>query len=114
MPPTAIAMPASVRGAMRSRRKSQLISATVAGMPAMITPATTAELCFIPNSRQIENRKLPKKDSRKSSHRVRRESGASAGPRRSHGSMNTAAMPKRRKASRKTGKTSTSSLDSPT
>ena len=42
----------------------------MAGIAAMITPADTALVRLTPNSMQIENRKLPRKDSRNSSRRV--------------------------------------------
>ena len=56
---------------MRSRRNIQLPSATTAGIDAMITPADTALVRLTPNSMQIENRKLPRKDSRNTRPRVR-------------------------------------------
>jgi hypothetical protein len=63
---------------------------------------------------QIENRKLPRKLSQKSSTRSRRVSGASPAGRRSQVSMATVAIPKRSQASRNTGRAATSSFDRPT
>ena len=79
-----------------------------------IMPAASAEVSFTPHSMQIENRKLPNSDSTNKSRLSRADSGASPGWRRSHGSIATAAMPKRSIANRNTGNTATSSLDSPT
>ena len=114
MPDAAQAMASHTRGAMRSRMNSHDSSATAPGMPAIATPAATAELSATPYSMQIENRKLPRKLSQNSSQRSCRESGASPGARRTQCSMATAAMPKRSHASRNTGSTATSSLDRPT
>ena len=47
------------------------MTATTAGIDAMITPADTALVRLTPNSMQIENMKLPRKDSRKTRPRVR-------------------------------------------
>ena len=80
----------------------------------MITPAASAVLWRMPNSMQIENRKLPKNDSTKSRRRLRESSGASPAGRRSHGAIATAAIAKRMPASRKTGKTMTSAFEKPT
>ncbi len=80
----------------------------------MMTPAASAELERMPNSMQIENRKLPKNDSRKSSRCPRESSTASAAGRRSHGTIASAAMAKRIPASRNTGKTITSAFEKPT
>ncbi len=80
----------------------------------MITPAASADVNATPNSMQIENRKLPRKLSQKSSTRSCRLSGASPPERLSQPSIATDAMPKRSHASRKTGKTTTSTLDNPT
>ncbi len=77
----------------------------------MITPAASAELIATPNSMQIENRKLPKNDSRNSSQRSCAFSVDSSGPRLTHGAITTAAMPKRSHASRKIGNTTTSTFD---
>ena len=63
---------------------------------------------------QIEKPKLPRKLSQNSSRRSRADSGASPAGRFSQCSIASAAMPKRSQASRKTGNTATSSLDSPT
>ena len=64
------AIAAQMRGTMRSRRNAQLSSATTAGIEAMMTPADTALVRLTPNSMQMENRKLPRKDSRNTSRRV--------------------------------------------
>ena len=81
----------------------------------MITPAASAELWRTPNSMQIENRKLPKNDSRKSRRwRARVERAPRSAGRRSHGAIATAAIAKRSQASRKTGKTMTSAFEKPT
>jgi len=114
MPPIAQPMPSATRRAMRSPRKMRDSSATAAGIAAMITPAATADVSAMPNSMQIENRKLPRKLSQNSSLRSRAPSGASPGARPSQPSIATAAMPKRSHASTKTGKIATSSLDKPT
>ena len=63
---------------------------------------------------QIENRKLPRKLSQNSSMRSCGLNGASPSRRRTQCAIATAAMPKRSQASRKIGKASTSSRDSPT
>jgi len=88
--------------------------ATAAGMPAITTPAATAEVAATPNSMQIENRKFPRKLSQNSSQRSCRDSVGSSPRRRTQPSIATAAMPKRNHASRKTGKTATSERDRPT
>ena len=48
MPMTAQATATQVRAGMRSRRNSQLITATQAGMLAMITPADVALVRLTP------------------------------------------------------------------
>ncbi|MCY1367302.1 hypothetical protein D9M69_542310 [compost metagenome] len=111
MPSAAQAMARPMRTVMRSRRKSQLATATTAGIDAMITPADTALVRLTPNSMQIENRKLPRKDSRKTSPRVRVLMGGSSGLRWSQWGMASAAMPKRSHASSSTGKAATSGLE---
>ena len=102
------------RGAMRSRRKAQLISATTAGIDAMITPAETALVMLTPYSMQMENRKLPRNDSRNTSCRVCRVIGGSSAGLRSQCSMAKPPMPKRSQASRNTGSAAASGLDSAT
>ena len=114
MPPMAQAMPSPVRSLMRSPRMAKESRATTAGMAAMMTPAASAVLRTMPNSMQIENRKLPKNDSRKSSRRERASRAGSPAGRRSQPAITTAAMPKRIQASRKTGKTMTSAFEKPT
>ena len=85
--------------------------ATTAGIDAMITPADTALVRLTPNSMQIENRKLPRKDSRNTRPRVRGVIGGSSGGRRSQCGIASAAMPKRSQASSSTGNAATSGLD---
>ncbi len=80
----------------------------------MITPAAVAVDRLTPASMQIENRKLPRKDIANSSSRSRGVSGFSSLRGRVHGSIATAAMPKRRKASANSGIAATSGLDSAT
>ena len=90
------------------------MTATSAGIEAMMTPADTALVRLTPNSMQIENRKLPRKDSRNSSCRVCAVmSGSSAGL-RNQCSMAAPPMPNRSHASRNTGMAATSGLDSAT
>jgi len=48
MPATAQTTASQVRGATRSRRNAQPISATAAGMAAMVTPADTASVRLTP------------------------------------------------------------------
>ncbi|MNV99985.1 hypothetical protein D3C71_1954220 [compost metagenome] len=48
MPTTAQPTATQVRGATFSRRKAQLITATAAGMLAMVTPAVTALVRLTP------------------------------------------------------------------
>ena len=102
------------RGAIFSFRNNQLMMATTAGMLAMMTPAETALVMLTPNNMQMENRKLPKKDSRNTSLRIDADMGGSSAGRRSQGNMATAAMPKRNHAKRNTGKAATSGLDKAT
>ena len=90
------------------------MSATTAGIEAMITPADTALVMLTPNSMQIENRKLPRKDSRNTSLRVWAVMGASPNGLRSQCSMASPPMPKRSQASRNTGIAATKGLDSAT
>ncbi len=80
----------------------------------MTTPAASAEVCSTPNSMQTENSTLPNRLCRNSSRRSLRVVGASQGSRRSQCSIAGAAIAKRSQASRKTGNTASSSLDSPT
>ncbi len=113
-PATARMIAPSVRGVSRSCRKIRDRMATAAGMPAMMTPALIALASRMPNSMQMENRKLPRKDSRNSRPRVRRSRGGAPGAARSQCAMATAAMPKRNQASRNTGKVATSTRENPT
>jgi len=48
IPPTAQAMPATVRSAMRSRKKTRDNKATTAGSAAMMTPAAKADVSAMP------------------------------------------------------------------
>ena len=107
-------MASAMRTVMRSRRNSQLASATTAGIAAMMTPADTALVRLTPNIMQIENRKLPRNDSRNTSARVRPVIGGSSAGRLSQCGMAAAAMPKRSHASRNTGNAATSGFDSAT
>ncbi len=70
MPTTARPTAAQVRRGTRSFRKNQLITATAAGMPAMVTPAVTALVSPTPEIMHSVNRKLPRNDSRNSSRRT--------------------------------------------
>jgi hypothetical protein len=85
-----------------------------AGMADMITPADTAVVMLTPNSMQMENKKLPKKDCQNSSQRVRAVQAGSSGGRRSQCGMANPPKPKRSHASRKTGKAATSGFESAT
>ena len=114
MPSAAQPIASAIRNVMRSRKKAQLIKATTAGIDAMITPAETALVMLTPNSMQIEKRKLPSRDSRNTSARVRLVIGGSSAGRRSQCGIASAAMPNRNHASRKTGKAATSGLESAT
>ena len=114
MPAIAQAMPAATRMPTRSLSSNQDSRATTAGSAAMITPAASAVLWRMPNSMQIENRKLPKNDSRKSRRVVAPVERRFGGGRRSHGAIATAAIAKRSHASRNTGKTMTSAFEKPT
>ena len=114
MPAIAQAIPAATRTPTRSLSSHHESRATTAGNAAMITPAASAVLWRMPNSMQIENRKLPKNDSRKTRRRPRASSAGSLAGRRSHGAIATAAIAKRMPASRKTGKTMTSAFEKPT
>jgi len=88
--------------------------ATTAGMEDMTTPAATAVVRLTPKSMQMENMKLPRKDSRNSSQRVLVVRGGSSAGLRSHEIMARPPMPKRSHASRNTGMTATSGFDSAT
>ena len=116
MPSPATAQPAAahMRVLMRSRRNIQLINAITAGMLAITTPAETALVMLIPYSIKIENRKLPRNDSRNSRRLVCGVKGASSAGLRSQGNMATPAMPKRIQASRNTGSAATRGLESAT
>ncbi len=103
-----------MRGPFRSRKKAQLIRPITAGMLAKITPADTALVMLTPYNMQIDNRKLPKGDSMKTSHLTCGVNGGSCAGARSQGDMASAAMPKRSQASRNTGNTATSGLDKAT
>ena len=77
----------------------------------MITPAETALVMLTPNSMQMENRKLPRNDSRNTSRLVCADIGASPAGLRSQCSMARPPMPKRSQASRNTGIAAASGLD---
>ena len=88
--------------------------ATTAGMAARMTPADTALVMLTPYNIQIENRKLPRKDSRKTSLFVALVIGGSPAGLISQRPMAIPAMPKRSHASKKTGRAATRGLDSAT
>ena len=114
MPSTAQATAAQTRPLMRSRKKTQLSSATVAGIAAMITPAATALVMLTPNSMQIENKKLPRNDSKNTNQRVCDVIGASPTGFFSQCAIASPPMPKRSQASKNTGIAATSGLDKAT
>jgi len=103
-----------MRKLIPSRRNNQLARATAAGIEAKMTPAETALVRLTPYSMHIENRKLPRNDSVKTSTRVRRVMTGSCNGRFSQCGMATAAMPKRSQANSNTGKTATSGFDNAT
>jgi len=105
---------AQMRGPMYSLKKTQLSTATTAGMAAMMTPADTALVMLTPNNMQMENRKLPRKDSRNSNCLVLRVMGASPSGFLSQPTMAMPPMPKRNQASKNTGSAATSGLLSAT
>ena len=80
----------------------------------MITLAATAVVSRMPAIMHSVNRKLPKKDSRNSSQRVRGVIGGSPAGLRSQCSMAPPPMPKRSQASSITGNTNASGLVSAT
>src|SRR5450830_566094 len=98
------------RTPMRSRRKIQLNKATTAGITDMMTPADTALVMLTPVIMQIENRKLPRNDSRNTSNFMRGANGASSAGFFSQRNIATAPMPKRNQASKNTGSASASGL----
>ena len=114
MPSTAQTTAIQVRVAIFSRRNSQLMTATQAGMEAMITPAEVALVRLTPEIMQMVNRKLPKSDCRNSSPRVCVVIGGSSGVLRSQCGMATTPMPKRSQASRKIGNVAASGFDNAT
>src|SRR5690606_2680963 len=114
IPSTPQAIAAHTRGLIVSLRKIRLSTATVAGMADMITPADTALVMLTPNIMHSVNRKLPRNDSRKISHRVDTERTGSVAGLRIQRSMAMAPMPKRSQPSKKTGSTSASGLVSAT
>ena len=113
-PTTAHPTAAQMRTPMRSPRNAQLITATAAGIVAITTPAATALVMLTPNSMQMENRKLPKNDSRNSNRLVWDVKGASPRGFFSQCSIAAPPMPKRSQASKKTGRAATSGLDKAT
>ena len=80
----------------------------------MMTPAATALVMLTPNSMQIENKKLPRKDSRNSSFWVWPLIGVSCAGFFSQCSIAMPPIPNRSQASRNTGSAATSGLDSAT
>ena len=80
----------------------------------MMTPADTALVMLTPKSMQMEKRKLPRNDSRKTRRFVCADMGGSFAGLRSQWSIARPPMPKRIHASRKTGMAATSGLDSAT
>ncbi len=113
-PTTAQTTAAQVRRPIRSFRNVQLIKATAAGIVAITTPAATALVMLMPNSMQIENKKLPKNDSKNSKRLVWGVIGTSLAGFFSQCSIAAPPMPKRSQASRKTGRATTSGLDKAT
>ena len=111
MPATPHATAHQTRRPIRSRRKSQLSSATAAGIAAMMTPAASALVRLTPNNMKMENRKLPRNDSRKSRRRIRPLMGNSSAGFLSHDNIAMPPMPKRSQASKNTGNAATSDLD---
>ena len=110
MPKAAQAIAAQTRRLMRSPRKSQLISATTAGMDAMMTPAEIALVMLTPYSMQIVNRKLPRKDSTKTSFLVAQVMDGSETGFASQCGIAKPPMAKRSQASNMTGRTATRGL----
>ncbi len=107
--------PAITRPRMRSPRKMRDSSATAAGMAAMTTPAATRRsqrhaVEHADREQEVAEEALPEQQPAVV-RRQRRIAGRAAAP---SAAMATAAMPKRSQASRKIGKTATSSLDRPT
>ena len=113
-PTTAQLTAAQVLRPMRSPKNAQLIKATAAGIVAITTPAVTAPVMLTPNSMQIENKKLPKNDSRNSRRLVWPVIGASSTGFFSQCNMAAPPIPKRSQASKKTGRAATSGLDKAT
>jgi hypothetical protein len=99
---------------MRSPSSAHDSKATTTGSALITRPAAVAEVSATPQSMQIENRKLPKKDCRKSCRDSKRLSGGSVAPRQVHGSSATAAIAKRKSASAKIGNSAVSGLTSAT
>ena len=114
IPTAAQPMAARVRKPMRSLRNTRLSTATTAGMDDITTPAATAVVRLTPNSMQMENRKLPRNDSRNSRPLVRGDSAGSFGGFLSQRHMAMPPIPNRSQASKKTGKTTTRGLDKAT
>ena len=114
MPVTAKPMASHTRGPMRSPKKNQLSKATTVGMAAMMTPADTAVVMLTPNSMQMVNKKLPRKDSRKIRRLVAAVMGGSPAGLRSQCGMAKEPMPKRSQASKATGNTAIKGLDKAT
>ena len=114
MPKAEHATAAQTRRPMCSRKNHQLIKPTTAGIAAMITPADTALVMLTPNSMQMENKKLPKNDSKKTSFLVCKLMGGSSAGFLSHRVIAKPPIPKRIQANKKTGKVIDKGLDSAT
>ena len=80
-------------------------------MADRMTPADSVLVMLTPNNIQIENMKLPRKDSKNIKPQVRRSRGASSAGFFSQASMAMAAIPKRNQANKNTGRMATSGLD---
>jgi hypothetical protein len=79
-----------------------------------VTPAAVAVVSAMPLNIQIENRKLPKKESKKKRRLSVRVNGSSPCARNVHGSIATEAIANRKNARANTGMTATSGFDSAT
>src|SRR3546814_9021982 len=101
MPSTPQAIAAHTLALIASFRNTRLSTATVAGMDDMMTPADTALVMLTPTIMHKVNRKLPRKDSRKISHRVCTDRVGSEAGLRIQRNMAIAPMPKRIQPSRK-------------
>src|SRR3546814_17319774 len=105
MPKAPQATAAQMRGPICSFRKIQLITATMAGIADIITPADTAPVRLTPSIMQSVNRKLPRKDSRKINLRVCGDRTGSVLGLRKQRNMAIPPLPKRNQTRRNTGRT---------